>query len=122
VSTAESETAHGDVRPLRSAHVSAVPIAAGLEFRHADGTPYGSPPFRHGDGTPCGFAPAPHSAPPDLLEARAFRALCGLGFGEREARRALTQVLRDLTPTAELATVLRRCLELLTENALAPPA
>ena len=81
-------------------------LALGLEFRHADGTPYGSPP----------------SAPHALLQARAFQALRGLGFGEREARQALSRAADELAPDAELETVVRHCLELLTARALSRSA
>ena len=51
-------------------------VSSGLIFRHADGSSYGS------------------IANPDAAEtyAHAFRALCGLGFREREARAALEHV------------------------------
>lgn len=50
--------------------------ATGLVFRHADGIAYGGRV----------------SAPDVLVHARAFRALRGLGFGERDARQALQRV------------------------------
>ena len=80
--------------------------ACGLEFRHADGTPYGSLP----------------SGSLAFMQTRAFQALRGHGFSERESRRALTQTLRDLAPDADLETVLRQSLELLTARALAKSA
>jgi len=70
-----------------------------LSFLHADGTPYGSPP----------------RAPLALLQARAFRALRTLGFGERESTRALEQVLRD-EPEVTLEDVVRRCVQRLSER------
>ncbi|HEY8944683.1 MAG TPA: HNH endonuclease signature motif containing protein [Polyangiaceae bacterium] len=73
----------------------------GVSVRHADGTPYGTLP----------------SASSSLVQARAFRALRELGFGERDTRRALTEVLEELEHDAELETVLRDCLRLLTERA-----
>lgn len=88
----------------RAVHDGTLQIAGsiqdGLAFRHADGTPYGSPPV----------------APLVLVQAQAFRALRALGFGENEAKRALEQALRR-EPDADLDVVLRRCLELLTERA-----
>ena len=80
-------------------------ITSGLGFRHADGTPYGAAP----------------SAPQVLVRARAFQALRGLGFGEREARQALAQCLDASAPNApadDLEAVLRQCLDLLSVRAL----
>jgi len=76
-------------------------MTAGVSVRHADGTPYG-------------VLPSPSSA---LVHARAFRALRELGFGERDARRALTEALQRLEPGAEIDAILRHCLELLTARA-----
>ena len=81
-------------------------VGSGLKFSHADGSVYGS------------WAPAPRG----LQRERALRALRGLGFGEKEARRALEQTLQQLEPAAELESVLRRSLELLTERALSRSA
>jgi hypothetical protein len=50
--------------------------ADGLDFRHADGTPYGEPP----------------SAVGTELRARAYRALTAMGYRETEAKSALAQV------------------------------
>jgi hypothetical protein len=75
--------------------------SAAAEFLHADGTSYGARP----------------SAPVSQVQAQAFRALRGLGFGEREARQALTRALQDSKPGASLETVVRQCLALLTESA-----
>ena len=72
-----------------------------LEFRHADGTPYGTLP----------------STPAEPVQARALRALRGLSFAEKDARLALRQALQQLPPHAELERVLRHALELLTEHA-----
>jgi hypothetical protein len=58
------------------------PNAQSAEFQHADGTGYGSRP----------------SATVAHVTAQAFRALCGLGFGERDARQALTRVAQDSKP------------------------
>jgi hypothetical protein len=71
---------------------------------------------RHADGTPYGAAP---SAPLALVQERAFRALRGLGFAERDARRALKRCMETLDAKAEpeLEVLLRHCLELLTANA-----
>jgi hypothetical protein len=76
---------------------------AQLEFLHADGTRYGARP----------------AASVVSVQTRAFQALCDLGFGERDARRALTRCLEELEPEASLEVVVRRCLELLTERACA---
>ena len=81
-------------------------VASGLEFHHADGTPCGSRP----------------SASAAWTHARAFRALRGLGFGEREVRQVLTEAQQTLAPDAELEMVLRHCLELLTVRAFASSA
>ena len=81
-------------------------VALGLDFRHADGTPYGALP----------------SAAQAFSQAQAFRALRGLGFGEREARQALSRASQVLEPDAELQTRIRHCLELLTARALARSA
>jgi hypothetical protein len=71
---------------------------------------------RHADGTPYGAAP---SAPLALVQERAFRALRGLGFAERDARRALKRCIETLDSKVEpeLEGLLRHCLELLTANA-----
>jgi hypothetical protein len=74
--------------------------SAGLSVSYADGTSYGALP----------------SGSSTLVHARAFRALRELGFGERDTRRALTQVL-ELEPHANPDAVLRHCLELLTARA-----
>jgi hypothetical protein len=73
----------------------------GITACHADGTPYGALP----------------SASSTLVHARAFRALRELGFGERDARRALADAFQRLEPGAELDAVLRQCLEVLTARA-----
>jgi 5-methylcytosine-specific restriction endonuclease McrA len=78
--------------------------AESLEFQHADGTPYGSLP----------------TAPNAEAQTQVFRALRGLGFGEREARRALERVLRESGNAGEMQTVLRQSLAILTERAVAP--
>jgi hypothetical protein len=75
-----------------------------LEFRHADGSPYGAPPV----------------LPAAQAQTQAFRALRGLGFGEREARVALERVMKESGNAGEMEAVLRRSLELLTERAVAP--
>jgi len=75
-------------------------VDGGVTFLHADGTRYGAPP----------------DVPTALLQARAFRALRALGFGEREARHVLEQTMQDCPDTA-LDAVLRQCLRLLSEHA-----
>lgn len=73
-------------------------VETGLQFQHADGTPYG----------------AEVSATPVLVHARTFQALRGLGFGERDARQAIERARAELAPDAELEAVLRHCLQLLS--------
>jgi hypothetical protein len=60
-----------------------------IRFRHADGSPYGAP------------------ANPNVLDALAkvFKALCKLGFREREVRRVLDELRRE--PAVATATVER---------------
>jgi len=87
----------------RAVHEGALRITSAdqrLVFLHADGTPYGAPP----------------DAPIALLQARAFQALRGLGFGEQDSRRALELTLRDF-PEAKLDAVLRHCVQQLSERA-----
>jgi hypothetical protein len=72
-------------------------VGTGLHFRHADGTAYG------GVVSP-GVADA---------HAKAFRGLLGLGFREREARRALEQVGAHVGRDATVEVVLRSALMLL---------
>jgi hypothetical protein len=76
-------------------------VVDGLVFRHADGTSYG------GSGA---------AAVADV-QTQAFRALRGLGFGEREARRALSQAAAESGQSAQLEPILRRALALLTLSA-----
>jgi hypothetical protein len=54
-----------------------------------DGTPSRGLDFRHADGTPYGELPSPANAD---LRARAYRALTAMGYRETEAKRALAQV------------------------------
>jgi 5-methylcytosine-specific restriction endonuclease McrA len=70
-------------------------VRQGLVFRRADGAAYGA------------------LGAPRRVDAgeRAFRGLRGLGFGEREARRAVERV----RSAGDTATLLRRALSLLTE-------
>ena len=75
-------------------------VATGLAFFHADGAPYGLPASPSAAG----------------VQARAFQALRGLGFGEREARQALAHCL-DASAT-DLETVLRQCLDRLSARSL----
>ena len=53
------------------------------------------------------------------IQAAAFRALRGLGFGERETRGALSQVTTHVGANAELEQVVRCALRLLSAGALA---
>jgi RuvA, C-terminal domain/HNH endonuclease len=80
-------------------------VSSGVSFHHADGTKYG------------GAVSAQDAA----VQARAFQALRGLGFGEREARRALWEVLTHvggMSSEANLEAVLRRALQRLTARGL----
>jgi Holliday junction resolvasome RuvABC DNA-binding subunit len=63
--------------------------ADSVNFRHADGSPYGAP------------------ANPNALDtlAKVFKALCKLGFREREVRRVLDELRRE--PAVATATVER---------------
>jgi 5-methylcytosine-specific restriction endonuclease McrA len=76
-------------------------VSKDLTVCHADGTLYG----------------AAISAPSVLVHARAFQALRGLGFGERDARQALESTRAALGNDAELEAVLRHCLDLLSARA-----
>jgi hypothetical protein len=69
--------------------------------------------FERGDGRAYGALDSPRAA--DACE-RVFRGLRGLGFGEREARRAIERV----RGVGDTATLLRRALSLLTEQAMHP--
>jgi hypothetical protein len=77
--------------------------SSGVSFRHADGTEYGGPVM---------------AADADV-HAAAFRALRGLGFGEREVRRALAQVATHVGADSRLEAVVRSALQLLSAGALA---
>ena len=76
-------------------------FSTGFVFRHADGTVYGD--VRGGAAPGC-----------DRAE-RAFRALRGLGFSEKDSRRALDRVMREKGDGIELSTegLIRAALELL---------
>jgi hypothetical protein len=78
-------------------------VSSGVSFRHADGTSYG------------GVVAASVVA----VRTKAFQALRALGFGEREAQRALLQVLTQVGNDAELEVVVRAALAALTEQVLA---
>jgi 5-methylcytosine-specific restriction endonuclease McrA len=75
-------------------------VASGLVFQHADGTSYGKVV----------------SAAVADVQTQAFRALRGLGFGERDARRALSQVAAESDVGVQLEPVLRRALAVLTRS------
>jgi hypothetical protein len=75
-------------------------VSAALTFRHADGSYYGEAV----------------SAENQDLQAKLFAALHGMGFGERETRRALDQVRRELPEEGDASVVLRAALLLLTER------
>jgi 5-methylcytosine-specific restriction endonuclease McrA len=78
-------------------------VSSGLSFRHADGTDYGG-----------AVVTADAS-----IQTAAFRALRGLGFGERETRGALSQVAAHAGTDAPLEAIVRRALQLLSAGALA---
>jgi 5-methylcytosine-specific restriction endonuclease McrA len=78
-------------------------VSSGLRFRHADGTDYGG-----------AVVTADAS-----IQAAAFRALRGLGFGERETRGALSQIAAHVGPDARLEAVVRSALQLLSAGAFA---
>jgi hypothetical protein len=78
-------------------------VSSGLSFRHADGTDYGGPVVAAAAG----------------VQAAAFRALRGLGFGERETRGALSQVASHVGTDAPLEAIVRSALQLLSAGALA---
>jgi hypothetical protein len=70
-----------------------------VRFRHADGSRYGAP------------------ANPDVLDvlAKVFKALCKLGFREREVRRVLDELRREpAVATATVESLLRDALGRLT--------
>jgi hypothetical protein len=78
-------------------------VSTGLSFRHADGTDYGGAVVAAAAG----------------VQAAAFRALRGLGFGERETRGALSQVGAHVGANAPLEAIVRSALQLLSAGALA---
>jgi hypothetical protein len=75
-------------------------VSTGLVFRHADGSNYGRPPS------------------PRLQElyTKLFTALRGMGFGERETRKAIDQVRSELPGETELEALLRGSLALLVQG------
>ena len=73
--------------------------SSGLHFAHADGTVYGALP----------------SAPDVSLRDKVFRALRGLGFNERDAKRALERASAEVDrESAGVEDLLRRALGLAT--------
>jgi hypothetical protein len=76
-------------------------VSSGLTFLHADGTEYGGAVTTADAG----------------IHATAFRAEAG--FGERETRQALSQVAAHVGADAQLETVVRSALQLLSAGALA---
>jgi Holliday junction resolvasome RuvABC DNA-binding subunit len=78
-------------------------VSSGLSFRHADGTDYGGAVVATDAG----------------VQATAFRALRGLGFGERETRGALSQVAAHVGADTGLESIVRSALQLLSAGALA---
>ena len=75
--------------------------SSGLRFRHADGSAYGR-------------AVSPKLAD---VHAKAFQALRGMGFRERELRPALAEVAARVGAEASLELVIRQCLLALTGGA-----
>jgi hypothetical protein len=78
-------------------------VSCGLCFRHADGAEYGGVVL---------------AATVDA-QARAFRGLRQMGFGEGEVRRALAQVSTHVGHQASVEVILRSALRLLTDGAFA---
>jgi hypothetical protein len=78
-------------------------VSSGLGFRHADGTDYGEAVV----------------TADVAIQAAAFRALRGLGFGERETRGALSQVAAHVGADTGLESIVRSALQLLSAGALA---
>ncbi len=75
-------------------------VSSGLRFRHADGTEYGGVM-----DVACQVANA---------QTKAFQALRGLGFGEREARRALSEVVTDVGDGGSVESTVRAALHRLS--------
>jgi Holliday junction resolvasome RuvABC DNA-binding subunit len=73
-------------------------VAAGIRFRHADGSDYGQ-------------APEPSAVE---MHAKAFAALRGLGFREAEIRRALAESGKLRVPEMNIERVVRDALARLT--------
>ena len=69
-------------------------VSSGLRFRHADGSAYGN-------------VVSPKTAD---VNAKAFQALRGMGFRERELRPALAEVTARVGAEASLELVIRRSL------------
>jgi hypothetical protein len=78
-------------------------VSAGLRYFHADGTDYGNV---------SSIAGAVADA-----QSKAFQALRQLGFAEREARRALSEVLADPARPTNVETILRAALQRLAAGA-----
>ena len=78
-------------------------VSTGLRFRHADGTDYGDIM-----DVSCHVADA---------QSKAFQALRGLGFGEREARRALSEVVTHVGDRGSVESTLRAALNRLSASA-----
>jgi hypothetical protein len=75
-------------------------VSSGLTFRHADGGLYGQPV----------------SAARADSGAKAFQALCGLGFGEGDVRRALEHASRVADARASVEALVRHGLLSLSER------
>ena len=82
-------------------------VSTGLEFQHADGTPYG------------------HAVSPASVDAQtdAYAALRSFGFRESETRRALEAVRRSPgVDGSDVGSVVRAALRVLTPSAAAKGA
>jgi len=75
-------------------------VSTGLTFRHADGSTYGALP-----------SPAAQD-----LQTKLFSALRGMGFGERETRRALDQLRLQFAEENNASVLLRAALATLTDR------
>ncbi len=105
-------------------------IAAGLRFERADGAAYGRAQLgetqargtQTGETQACGTraggtlaGETPTRGTPATW-AKAFRALCHLGFREGEARQALAQATTHVGEDADLESLVRRALFALTRD------
>jgi hypothetical protein len=75
-------------------------VSAGLTFKHADGSSYGTPP----------------SPEAQDLHTKVFGALRGMGFGERETRQALELVRQAHLGETDVGVLIRAALATLTDT------